>query len=540
MSVIRSAALAAALALLALAVFAGSLGHQFTNWDDQEYVTGNALIRKLDPGAVREMFRTSSVHVGNWAPVTILSYSLDYAVWRDRPLGYHLTNVLLHALTTVLLYLLLCRLLARGAPRASKAPAAVAAALFAVHPVQVESVAWIAERKNMLGMVFLLAAFLSWARATRGGLRIGAYAAFLAFLTLSLLSKAHAVILPPLLVLYEWIERPARDRSGLPGTLRPALLIPAFVLAVWVTGVTLGAQSVTERARLTGDLLGAIATAPLLVFGYVEDLLFPMNRAAILLRNVYEIPWAPVSLTAWIFLGAWVLFAIGVRKRFPHACFFSLWFLGALAPVLNLVPLPVLAADRYQYWAAPALFSLTGLAAHRGWVAFTPARRAALAILGGTALALLILLTLARVPVWENAITLWTQALRQAPDNHVVRTNLAAGLLAGGRPSESLEHLHYLLRITPRNPRIRVNLAVAYYKLGRLDEAIREARAATALNRRSLEAWLLLGTALEAKGKKTEAIDAFRRALVLSPGHPAALAHLRALGKAPEARSPLP
>ncbi len=540
MAVTRSAALPAALALLALAVFAGSLGHQFTNWDDQEYVTGNVLIRKLDPGAVREMFRTSSVKVGNWAPVTILSYALDYALWRDRPLGYHLTNVLLHALATVLLYLLLCRLLARGDPHAPKIPAAVAAALFAVHPVQVESVAWIAERKNMLGMVFLLAAFLCWARATRGTLRVGAYVAFLAFFTASLLSKAHALILPPLLVLYEWIERPAGDRPRLPPIARTALLIPAFALAVWVGRITLGAQSVTERARLTGDLLGAIATAPVLVFGYVEDLLFPMNRSAILLRNVYEVPWEPVSFTACIFLGAWVLLAIGMRKRFPHACFFSLWFLGALAPVLNLVPLPVLAADRYQYWTAPALFSLTGLAAYRGWVALTPVRRAAFALLAGTALALLILLTLARVPVWENAITLWSQALEQAPENHVVRTNLASGLLAGGYPSESLEHLHYLIRTRPRNPGIRLNLAVAYYKLGRLDEAIREARTATTLKKSYLQAWLILGTALEAKGKKTEAIDAFRQALVLSPRHPAALAHLRALGNAPEVRSPLP
>jgi tetratricopeptide (TPR) repeat protein len=518
MAVTRSAAVPAALALLALGVFAGSLGHQFTNWDDQEYVTGNALIRKLDPGAIRQMFRPSSVKLGNWAPVTILSY----------------------ALATVLLYLLLCRLLARGDPHASKVPAAVAAALFAVHPVQVESVAWVAERKNMLGMVFLLAAFLCWVRATRGRLRVGAYAAFLGFFTVSLLSKAHALILPPLLVLYEWIERPSGGRPGLPPIARAALLIPAFALAVWIGRLTLEAQSVMERARPTGDLLGAIATAPVLVFGYVADLLFPMNRSAILLRNVYEVPWEPVSLTAFIFLGAWVLLAIGARKRLPHACFFSLWFLGALAPVLNLVPLPVLAADRYQYWAAPALFSLTGLAAYRGWVTFTPVRRAAFALLGGIAMILLIVLTLAQVPVWKNAITLWTQALQHAPDNHVVRTNLASALVAGGYPSESLEHLRYLIRVTPRNPGIRLNLGVAYYKLGRLDDAIREARTATMLRKNYLQAWLLLGTVLEAKGEKREAIDAFRRALVLSPGHPAALAHLRALRNAPEARRPLP
>ncbi len=201
--------IAAALVLLALAVFAGTLRNDFVNWDDDEYVVKNELIRRLDAKNVAGMFRSTNVSV-YWAPITILSYAVDHAFWGLRPFGYHLTNTLLHALCTLLLYLLFCRILGRGDPDAARVPAGLAAALFAIHPVQVESVAWVSERKNVLAMALLLAAFLAWIRATRGRVRPGAYAAFLALLAAALLAKLHAAILPPLILLYEWIEGPAR------------------------------------------------------------------------------------------------------------------------------------------------------------------------------------------------------------------------------------------------------------------------------------------------------------------------------------------
>jgi hypothetical protein len=265
------------------------------------------------------MFRPRSVVVGNWAPVTILSLSLDYAIWGRRPFGYHLTNLVLHA---------------------------IAAALFAIHPVQVESVAWVAERKNVLGMSLLLTAFLAWLRVTKNRWRPGAYAAFLLFFAAALLAKAQAVFLPPLLLLYEWIERPPPRPSA---RRCAALLLPAFALAIGVGILTMGAQQSGAQLRPTHDLLGSLATAPVLVLGYVKDLLLPMNRAAVLPRPIYRTPWELVPGAAWLVLMAWVAVVLAARRERPHGAFFSLWFLGALAPVLNFVPLSVLAADRYQY-----------------------------------------------------------------------------------------------------------------------------------------------------------------------------------------------
>ncbi len=526
MRIVSRTLLAIVLLGTAVLVFAGAIDHDFTNWDDGEYVVGNRAIERLDAAGVREMFRPSSVVVGNWAPLTILSYAVDYSLWGRRPFGYHLTNVLLHALAVVLLFLLLDRILSRGDPDASLAPAAIAAALFAIHPVQVESVAWIAERKNVLGMVFLLAAFLAWLRATTPRLRPGAYLVFLFLFAAALLAKAQGVFLPPLLVLYEWLERPA---TAVPARVRAALLVPAFALAIGVGLVTIEAQQSGAQLSPVPGFTGAVATAPILVLGYVKDILLPMNRSAILPRPVYGSPWAPAPLAAWVVLLAWVALALHGRRARPHAAFFSLWFLGVLAPVLNFVPLSVLAADRYQYWAAPGLFALAGMGAWRAWRGLGASRRVLLAALVAATLGSFAGLTLARVSVWKDSVSLWSDAVRKTPAEIVARTNLASALIVAGRSEDAIVHLRHVLRLQPWNFRLRINLAVALLNLGRVEEAIGEGRAATTLNPRLPEAWLLYGTALEAGGRREEAIAAVRRVIALRPGDPAAMIHLRSL-----------
>ena len=527
MRVLPRVLLAIALFLTAVLVFAGGIDHQFTNWDDDVYVVGNRAIERLDTAGLREMFRPSSVVVGNWAPLTILSYAIDYALWERRPFGYHLTNVLLHGLAVVLLFLLLDRILARGDPDASPAPAAIAAGLYAIHPVQVESVAWVAERNNVLGMVFLLAAFLAWLRAAGDRLRPGWTLAFLVLFAAALLAKAQAVFLPPLLALYEWIERPA---FGISPRVRAALLVPAFALAIGVGLLTIAKQHSGAHIRPTHDFSGSVATAPVLVLGYVKDLCLPMNRAAILQKPVYQSPWQPVPVAAWLALIAWVAVALQGRRSRPHAAFFSLWFLGALAPVLNFVPLSVLAADRYQYWAAPGLFALAGLGAWRAWSARPGSfGRVLLVSLGLASLASFTLLTLSRVEVWKDSVSLWTDAARKAPDDPVALTNLSSALIVAGRSEESIVPLRRAIRMQPANFRLRINLGVALMKLGRVNAAIEEGRAATRLHPGLPEGWLLLGTVLEKGGRREEAIAAFRRVIALRPDDPAARIHLRTL-----------
>jgi len=466
-------AIPAALALAAFLVFAGSLYNGLTNWDDDYYVTLNPLIERLDPAGIREIFGPKIVFMSNCAPVTILSYAVDYALWERRPGGYHLTNILLHVLCTLLLYALLRRILGRGDPDGGTFPAALAAGLFAIHPVQVETVAWVSERKNLLGMIFLLGAFLAWLRATEGRLRVGWWLAFLGLFAAAMLAKAQAVILPPPLILHAWIER--EDEDPVLRSVRRSilLLLPAVALAAALSWITLGAQKVEDQNRLTGDLLGAVATAPTLILGYVRDLLLPMNRAAILVPPAYSAPWLPVPLMAWAVLLAWTGWALARRREHPHGSFFSLWFLVALAPVLNLVPFPVLAADRYQYWAAPGLFTLVALGAWRAASRLAPGHREVAAGMGIAIAGLLAANTVARVAVWRDSLTLWTDGVRKAPHNAIALHNLGDAYNKLDRLDEAEFWFRAAMAANPAWTKPQVNLGMVLVKKGFVEDGTR-------------------------------------------------------------------
>lgn len=469
----REKKVALGLAFVAVLVFAGSLRNGLTNWDDDYYVTLNPIIERLDPAGLREIFGAKIVFMSNCAPVTILSYAVDYALWKRRPAGYHLTNILLHTLCTLLLYALLRRILGRGDPDGGTIPAALAAGLFAIHPVQVETVAWVSERKNLLGMIFLLAAFLAWLRATEGRFRAGWWVAFFALFAGAMLSKAQAVILPPLLILHAWIEREDSDKDLRSVGARVLLLLPAIALAGALSWVTLGAQKVHEVNRLTGDFLGSVATAPTLILGYVRDLLLPMNRAAILVPPAYRAPWLPIPLMAWAVVLAWSTWAVTRRRTHPHGSFFSLWFLVALAPVLNLVPFPVLAADRYQYWAAPGLFALAGLGAARAWSRLGPHRREMAAGLGIAIAGLLAANTLARVSVWRDSLTLWTDGVRKAPHNAIALQNLGDAYNKLDRLDEAEIWFRAAIGANPAWSKPQVNLGMVLVKKGFVKDGTR-------------------------------------------------------------------
>lgn len=505
----------AALALLALSVFAGALQNDFVNWDDDKYVTKNELIQRLDAQSLSEIFTVVYFHT--WEPVKILSYAIDYAIWGLRPFGYHLTNCLLHALCTVLLYLLLCRILGRGDPGSARAPSALAAALFAIHPVQVESVAWISERKNVLGMALFLAAFLAWLRATRAHVRPGTYVAFLALFAAALMTKLHAVILPPFLVLYEWIENPARPDARPSRVKRTALLVPAFGMALAIGLIRLKVGDVGEHTRPTGDLLGATATAPTLVLAYARDLLFPMNRAALFFPTVYQSLWDLPSLAAWVLVGCWGLAVSANRRVRPHVSFFSLWFLCALLPVLNFVPVSIMAADRYQYWAAPGLFALAGLGASSLWYRLAPQRKpfaAGLALLMG---AMLVAGTLSRVAVWKDGVSLWTDAVRKLPDYEQPRQNLASALMELGKEGEAQQVLREATELNPGDISSRIALAISLSNQGRMEEAEQELREAVRWSPEHAAARAKLGSVLLKSNQFAEAEQHLREAVRLRP-----------------------
>ncbi len=508
------AAIPAGLFLLSLIVFSGALQHSFTNWDDDEYVTANPLIRNLDRDRLETLF--SRPYFNNWAPLTLLSYAADHAFWGQRPLGYHLTNIVLHALCTVLLFELLCALVRPAGPN-PVLPAALAAVLFAIHPVQVESVAWISERKNVLGMALFLGAFLAWMRSRRAPFRPAAYALFLGLAAGSGLAKVQGALLLPLLLVLEWTGQPAATRRLLRLRWRLGLLSPALALALAVVWLNFDAQPIDSARRLTGDLLGASATAPVLLLGYVKDLLLPTNRTPLLSREIYAAPWELIPALAWLLVLAALGAVLAGRQRHPHLAFFVLWFAGALVPVLNFVAIPVLAADRYQYWAAPGLFALAAIGVS-SWYQRSSARRRAwqTGLLIVTAL-LLSALTVNYVRVWKDSVSLWGHAVRAHPHAWKARMNLSDALFQIGSLEAATDHAREASRLVPDEPFAHKNLAAILMGLGQFDEAEQAIREALRLDPRDAASRGNLGFVLLQRGEPRGAERALREAIRIDP-----------------------
>jgi hypothetical protein len=481
------------------------LGHRFLlTWDDWGYVVGNPAAHGLSLANLRLAF--GRFFMGNYAPVHLVSHMLDHELFGLDPRGYAAVNVLLHAASAALLYLLAARL-GLGRPRA-----ALAALVFALHPAQVESVAWISQRKSVLSMLFLLASFHLWLRWRRTWER-GAWAASLASFALALLSKPVAVVLPPaLFVLDRCLPEadPAR-RRGAWRSLRDLAPFAALALACAAAAVVsqepVGALGRTPY--LGGSLRSTLATMPTLLARYLGLLLAPLE-----LSPVYEPPIragldAAVAACAGLALA---LAALGVwlrRRARPALFWYALFFLG-LAPVSQLVPLVTLMNDRYLH------VPLLGAAPFLAWALVpervleaSPARRALAAAFGLWILALPVL-TVARVAVWRDDVSLWTDATRHAPRSTLAWFQLGGALDRAGRRGEGALALLRVLALDPDHDLARASL-------GKRLAAVRaelEARAGPP----SADDLLLLGAARALSGDALSAASACERSLALRPG----------------------
>ena len=397
-----------ALLLLPFLVYSGIFGHNFIyNWDDYPYVLENEAIRGFTLPHLREAF--TRYFVGNYAPVHILSYVLDYTIWGLRPAGYLFENVLLHAVNGVLFYLLCCRLLK------SRPAAFVAALLFACHPVQVETVAWIAQRKNLLAMCFTLLAlsqFIAWRESGRRG----PYLLSLACLALALLSKSVAVVFPVIAILYDICFHP-QER------LLPRLRDKLPFLAV-AAGVALLALT-SQQEQLGGGRRGYPGGTPLtalysmlpVLAGYVRDCVFPRDLLPFYMTPIRTAPDAAV-VAALLFALGLALLGVWLLRRDRRLFFFYALFFLCLLPVSQIVPLIPLKTDRYLYFP---LLGFAGLAGGLfGEILRTfPRYRVLSAALVAALLLPLPFLSHRQASFWQNDITLWEYTVGKDPDNQV-------------------------------------------------------------------------------------------------------------------------
>lgn len=469
--------LLALLALLPLATFGPRLGKEFILYDDDMYLTLNDTVRHgLTWAGLRWAFTTG--HAANWHPLTWLSHMADVSLFGLNPIAHHATNLLWHVVNTLLLFLVL-----RGLTESSWKSAWVAA-IFAIHPAHVESVAWAAERKDVLSTAFGLAtmwAYGRWVRE-RGVVR---YLVVLLLFAAGLMSKPMLVSLPVVLLLLDFWPLARLNLEEKPpmflGVARtgPAGLIlekaPLFLMAAASSVVTLLVQRTGGAVRSFGSfpLSARIGNALVAYAGYLRMLVWPTNLAVF-----YPHPGA--ALPAWKVVGAALLLAglsagaLALRRRAPFLIVGWLWFLVTLFPVIGVVQVGLQAmADRYTYFPFVGLFvaiawGLSAIASRSRYGSMA-LRVGAIAVLAAASFA-----AAAQARFWKNSETLFLHAIAITKDNSIAHNNLGDYYNETGRPAEALPHVSEAVRIDPEKPQNHNNLGVSLFMLGRAEEAFQE------------------------------------------------------------------
>jgi Flp pilus assembly protein TadD len=502
-----------ALALLALVavVYAPVRGHSFVSWDDPTYVFLNPRVTGGPTWEnVRWAFTTG--HAGNWHPLTWLSHMLDVALFGPDAGGHHLTNVVLHAANAVLLFDLLRRL--TGAAGRS----AVVAALFAVHPLHVESVAWVAERKDVLSTLFWLLtthAYVAYARAPSSRRYALVVLAFVA----GLMCKPMLVTLPFTLLLLDWWPL-ARTKE--PGAWRRLVVekVPLFLLAAASCVVTFAAQ---RGAGAMGGFEmypfgGRVANALVAFVAYVVKTFAPTGLAALYPYDP-ELSTGLAALAAAALVGVTFAAARASVAR-PWFAVGWLWFLGTLVPVIGLVQVGMQSmADRYTY------VPLVGLFVAVVWGAddlLGPRRRRTAVALAAAATLACAVLARRQVATWKDSESLWRNVVAVSPDSAVARNNLGTTLCERGELDAAAAEFREFLRLRPDDADAHNNLGHVLRLQGRLDEAVAEFREALRLRPGFARAYGNLGLALQLQGRLDEAVAALSESARLQPDLPVA------------------
>jgi Tfp pilus assembly protein PilF len=473
------------LALATIALYNAVTRAPFLNFDDQVYVTDNPQVRAgLTWNTVLWAFRTPKAF--DWHPLTWLSYALDCQMFGLNPEGYHTTNVLLHAANAMLLFLILES--ATGLAWRSLG----VAALFALHPINVESVAWISERKTVLSMFFFLLALAAYGWYTRRP-GVGRYLAVTLAYALGLMSKAQVITFPfALLLLDYWPLRRLAQRVAPPEEVGGELAVVPAGLSFWkliwekapwfalsavsavITMKTGGAafnyMVETDVTRAKFPLWVSLATAAIAYVKYLGKAFWPANLAL-----VYPHPGFATSIPAAI-LAAFALVAITaivVIFRQHRPLFVGwFWFLGTLVPMTGLVPIGVQAmADRYAY------IPLLGIFVILCWGAADLIKRwhvpTAVAAAGTAAILLALGFALHRqVSFWSDNVTLWAHTLQITDANFTAEDNLATALITQGRVEEALPHLLRARWLRPDDPLSALNIATYLQMHGKYQAAL--------------------------------------------------------------------
>ncbi len=512
------------LLILAAVIAYEPLRHNgFVEYDDNDYVVKNPHVYT---GLTLENIKWAftSFHASNWHPLTWLSHMLDCELFGLNPHWHHLTNLLLHIMSTVLLFWMLKR------ATSLVWPSALVAALFALHPMHVESVAWVSERKDMLSGLFwmlTMAAYVWYAERPCTGRYIVVFLSF----GLGLMAKPMLVTLPFVLLLLDFwpLDRLATKQPDAVNVRyqksTPLRLvvekIPLFVLVIGSSVITCIVQ-IGYGTEVLADLPLGLRTANALVsyISYITKMIYPARLAAL-----YPYPYPYDSFPMWQSIVSCMLLivifisVIYMARRYRHLVVGWLWYFGTLVPVIGIVQVGVQAmADRYSYIPSIGLFIMVSFS---GCLVSYKQRyqKILLGVFTGLVLVVFLFCTRAQVRYWQDSLTLSARAVAVTKNNVIMHYNLGTELAKQKRLDEAIRHFHEAIQLYPAYPEAHYNLGIAYGNLGRWQESIEACKQAINVKPDCAEAYYNLGIAYGKLGRWEEAIDAYKQAISINPDY---------------------
>src|SRR5437899_2984776 len=512
------------IALVPVAAFLPALQNQFVSSDEGESFLGHPHYRGLGWSQLHWMWTT---HQGHYIPLTWMTLGLDYLLWGMNPFGYHLTSLLLHAANAVAFFFVVRRILKRALPSPSErghalaVSAGVAALVFAIHPLRVESVAWVTERRDVLSGLFYLVAILLYLRACEGMARgRGWYWLSVAVFGCALLSKSMVVNLPVVLLILD--VYPLRRLGGFVGWWSgPARRIyvekiPFVLLAAAASAVAVMAQ-LSKSAMIPVAHLSALGRLAVSAYGlsfYLWKMVVPLNLSPLYMRPPTVDPEAPPFILSYGLVLAITAIVLALRRRMPGLPAAWAAYVVVLLPVLGIFQSgSQIAADRYTYLAGLGWAILAG-------AGLLACRHATRFLIRGSAVGVLVgleVLTWNQVHVWHDSEKLWTHALAIDPKSSAAHSNLGSALIAQGKPAEASEHFREALRINPNDADDHTNLGMALARQGKLVEASEHYQQALRIKPTSADAHNNWGTLLARQGKLAAAIEHYQQALQIKP-----------------------
>jgi tetratricopeptide (TPR) repeat protein len=512
-----------ALAFVTFGIYWQVHGFGFVNYDDPDYVTENSMVRGgLSFNGIIWSF--THFYASNWHPLTWISHMLDCQLFGVNPGGPHVVNVLLHAANAILLFLLLHRL--TGAQWRS----AIVAGLFAWHPLHVESVAWISERKDVLSTFFGLLSLLAYARyvdesKVQSPKSKTAYSLALIFFAFSLMSKSMLVTLPCVMLLLDVWPLQRVENTGWRAFFTPQFARLILEKAPWF-GLSVAASSITFIAQKTGGAVMNVEHFPMAwrlfnavesYVGYIQKTFWPTGLA-VFYPMEYVRPIGPfvVHLVLLILM---TVAALATLKRWPFLLVGWFWFLGTLVPVIGLVQVGSQSmADRYSY------VPMIGLLIAIVWGTHTILSDSRPKILAGgiaAAMVLTVLITVAFVQIryWKSSITLFSHALNVTTANTTALIDLGVGFFDLGRNEDAMKMYQVALQVDPTAADVHKNIGLVLAKTGKPDEALAQYREAVRLSPNSAALQNFLAVALSEDGKKDEALPHYNEAVRLEPAN---------------------